>query len=313
MPTEQLNVPVWAWVVLGVSILASLAVDLLAHRGTRGRTRAAALAWTGAWIGLALAFGGWVAIQFGPDQAQDYFTAYLVEKSLSIDNLFVFLIVFSTLGIPAAEQHRVLLWGIIGAIVTRGAFIAGGAALLQAWHGLVYVLGAFLVFTGVKTARAPATTQNEEGRLLRFVRRHFRFSPELDGHRFFTRKDGRLMATPLFLALIVIETTDIVFAIDSIPAAFAISPEPFIVYSSNIFAVLGMRSLYLVVSDLLGQLKYLRFALAAILVLAGAKLLLSDIVHVPHAVTLLSVLAILGGATIPSLIARRRWRRASAR
>ena len=307
----KLDVPIWAWLVLAVIVASGLAVDLVAHRGDRHLGRRGAVLWSAAWITLALAFGGWVALQLGAAAGEDYITAFLVEKSLSIDNLFVFLIVFRRLDIPAREQHRVLQWGIIGAFVTRGVFIALGSAVLGAWHDVIYVLGAFLVFTGVKTAREKDDAKVEgEGRVLPFLRRHLPFTPRLHGHRFVGVEDGRRLATPLLLALIVIEVTDVLFAIDSIPAVFAISEEPFIVYSSNIFAMLGLRALYLVLADLLADLKYLRYGLAAILVFAGAKMLTSGLFHVPHVVSLLAIAGILVATIVPSVVAKRRRARA---
>jgi tellurite resistance protein TerC len=305
----QLTVPFWAWLVLAGVMLAGLLVDLLAHRGNRGQGRKAAVVWSAVWIGLSLAFAGWVALQFGRDAAEAFVTAWLIEKSLSIDNLFVFLVVFSRLRIPTKEQHRVLTWGILGAFATRGAFIAGGAALLSAWHGVVYVLGAFLIYTGIKAARAHADEDRKEegeGKILPFIRRHLPLTPRIDGHNFFTVENGRRVGTPLLLALIVIEITDVIFAIDSIPAVFAITEEPFIVYSSNVFAILGLRALYLVLAGLLKGLKYLKYGLAAILVLAGAKMLGSGLFHLPHVVSLLAVVVILACAIVPSVVSNRR-------
>jgi tellurite resistance protein TerC len=308
-----LDIPFWAWFVLVAIVLSSLTIDLLAHRGSKSQGRRAAVLWSVGWITLALAFAGWLALQFGREAAQDYLTAYLVEKSLSIDNLFVFLVVFSRLRIPEAEQHRVLSWGIIGAFITRGAFIAAGSAILTAWHGVVYVLGAFLVYTGIKTAveHGKKNEEREEGKILAFFRAHLPFTPRLHEHHFIAVENGRRLGTPLLLALIVIEFTDIVFAVDSIPAVFAITEEPFIVYSSNVFAILGLRALYLVLADVLNELKYLHYGLAAILVFAGLKMLTSDLFHVPHVVSLLAVVLILVAVTVPSVLARRHARRIS--
>jgi len=309
--TASLAVPLGAWVVLAVVVAISLTIDLVVHRGDRGLGRRRALVFSAAWITLAVAFGGWIALQLGGDAAEDYFTAYLVEKTLSVDNLFVFLVVFEHLKIPRSEQHRVLHWGILGAFVTRAVFIASGAALLEAWHDAVYVLGGFLIVTGIRMLREKKV--DGEGRILTFVRRHLAYTPRLHGHSFVAVEDGRRVATPLLLALIVIELTDILFAIDSIPAAFAVTREPFLVYSSNVFAALGLRALYLVLADLLADLAYLRYGLAAILVFAGGKLLASSYLHVPHAVSLLAVVSIVVASIIPSVVARRRaMRRAAA-
>jgi tellurite resistance protein TerC len=305
-----LDVPFWVWLLFAGVVLLSLVIDLVAHRGGRGLSRKHAVAYSIGWIVVALLFAGFVALEFGWVTAQAFVTAYLIEKSLSVDNLFVFLVIFGTLKIPGAEQHRVLFWGIIGALVSRAAFIAAGSALLTRWHFAVYVLGAFLIFTGIKTARS-APDAAKQGRVLPFLQRHLRLTPNLHGHRFFVVEAGRRVATPLMLALVAIEVTDLLFAVDSVPAVFAISQEPFIVYSSNVFAILGLRALYLVLADLLKDLKYLHYGLAAILVFAGAKMLTSDLLHVPHAVSLLSIVAILAAAIIPSVISRRRARHIS--
>lgn len=306
---ESLEVPLSAWLVLAGVVVLSLIIDLVGHRGDRGESRRRAIGWTVAWIALGLAFGGWVALRLGQAAAEDYVSAYVVEKSLSVDNLFVFLVIFRRLQIPQSAQHRVLQWGVIGAFVTRALLIAGGTALLRAWHGIVYVLGVFLIYTGIKTALAHTDADPDAGeKTLSFIRRHLPFTPRLDGQRFVTIEDGRRVVTPLFLALIVIELTDVMFAVDSIPAVFAISEEPFIVYSSNIFAILGLRALYLVLADLLAGLTYLRHGLAAILVFAGAKMLTSHLVHVPHVFSLLTILGILVVAVAASVIAKRRAR-----
>lgn len=309
----KLDIPFWAWFVLLAIVFLSLTVDLVVHRGNKSQGRRAAVLWSVTWIALALAFAGWLGIQFGRDAAQDYLAAYLVEKSLSIDNLFVFLVVFSRLRIPEAEQHRVLSWGIIGAFATRGAFIGAGSAILTAWHGVVYVLGAFLVYTGIKTVVEHRNNDEdrEEGKIIKFVREHLPFTSRMDGHHFVAVEDGKRVGTPLLMALVVIEFTDIVFAVDSIPAVFAITEEPFIVYSSNVFAILGLRALYLVLADVLNELKYLHYGLAAILVFAGAKMLTSDVFHVPHVLSLVIIVLILVAVTVPSLLARRHGRRIS--
>jgi tellurite resistance protein TerC len=307
------QIPATAWLIFGAVVAASLAADLFGHRGGRSLSRRAAIVWSLAWIAVALLFGGWVAWALGRDQAEDFLTAWLIEKSLSIDNLFVFLVIFDRLRIAPSDQHRVLFWGIIGAFVTRAAFIASGAALLSAWHGAVYVLGAFLVFTGVKAAREHGDEAGGEGKILSFVRRHFRFTSRADGHSFFVVEGGRRVATPLMAALVVIEVTDVLFAIDSIPAVFSVTSQPFIVYSSNVFAILGMRALYLVLADLLSGLKYLRYGLSGILVLAGAKMLASAFIRIPHVVSLLAIVLVLTASIVPSVVERRRRHRREGR
>lgn len=306
---DTLDVPFWMWLVFATIVVVSLVLDLVSHRGGHGLTRRSAIAWSIVWIVSALLFAGWVWINMGGTHAQDFVAAYLMEKSLSVDNLFVFMVVFGRLGIPPAEQHRVLFWGILGALVARAVFIASGAALLARWHDAVYVLGAFLIFTAYKTLRED-TPNGGEG-LLRFMQRNTRLTHRLDGHKFFTRENGRRVGTPLLLALVTIEVSDILFAVDSVPAVFAITEQPFIVYSSNVFAILGMRALYLVLSDLLRDLHYLRYGLAAILALAGLKMLLSEVVHIPHIVSLVLIVTILAAAIIPSIRLARRHAAAS--
>jgi tellurite resistance protein TerC len=299
-----LEVPFWAWVLFGAVVAVSLVADLVAHRGGKSVSRAHALAWTVAWITVAMSFAAWVAVQFGAGIAMDFVTAYLIEKSLSVDNLFLFVVLFARLGIPPAEQHRVLFWGILGALVSRAVFIGFGTALLARWHEAVYVLGVFLVYTGVKTA---LTREGKRGggRALAFLQRHLPVTPRLHGHRFLVSENGRTLATPLLLALIAIEATDILFALDSVPAVFAVSTEPFIVYSSNVFAILGMRALYLVLASLLNDLKYLHYGLGAILAFAGAKMLTSSVLHLPHWVSLLFIVTVLFAAIVPSVVRRR--------
>jgi tellurite resistance protein TerC len=291
-----------------VVVLVSLVLDLIAHRGAHGLSRRSAVLWSCIWIAVSLAFAVVVGFLFGAGPAEDFVSAYLLEKSLSIDNLFVFMVVFSRLGIPTAEQHRVLFWGIVGALVARALFIAGGAALLERWHSLVYVLGAFLIFTGIKMVRSGSAQCDGENKVLGLLRRKLPMTASLHGHQFIAVERGRRVATPLLLALLTIEASDILFAMDSVPAVFAVSSEPFIVYSSNVFAILGMRALYLVLADLLRDLRYLHLGLAAILVLAGVKMLASGYVHISPVLSLSLIILILAAAIIPSVIVARRGR-----
>ncbi|HEX7663424.1 MAG TPA: TerC/Alx family metal homeostasis membrane protein, partial [Polyangiaceae bacterium] len=230
-----------------------------------------------------------------------------VEKSLSVDNLFVFLVIFKSLKIPNEEQHRVLQWGIFGAFVTRGVFIFLGGEILRAWHPVVYVLGAFLIYTGIQTLRSHGQEEEDEGesRTMAFVRRFLPVSKTLHGHHFVTKENGRTLATPLLFALVVIELSDVLFAVDSIPAVFAITLDPFIVYASNIFAVLGLRALYLVLADVLGDLKYLHYGLAGILSFTGAKMLISGFFHIPNAASLIVIAVLLVASIVPSVFARK--------
>jgi tellurite resistance protein TerC len=305
MTSAPLDVPTWAWLLFAGIVVASLALDLWVHRGGRGLSRKQAIVWSIAWISVALLFSVWLGVKFGRNAATEFVTAYAIEKSLSVDNLFLFIVIFGRLRIPEAQQHRGLFWGILGAFVTRAAFIAAGTALLSAWHPVVYVLGVFLLYTGFKTVREHVDGSGE-GRILPFLRRHLPLSPRLDSHSFFVVEDGRRLGTPLLLALLVIEVTDVIFAVDSIPAALAVSEAPFIVYTSNVFAVLGLRALYLVVAHALIGLKYLRYGLGGILAFAGLKMLTSKFVPIPHVVSLLVIVTLMGGAILASVIARRR-------
>lgn len=287
------------WVVFGAIVLLSLVLDLVAHRGAHGVARKSAIAWSIGWVVAALLFCGFVAFELGWGPAQDFLSAYLMEKSLSIDNLFVFMVIFARLGIPHTEHHRVLFWGILGALVARAVFIAAGSALLTRWHDVVYLLGLFLIYTAWKTLRADAGEGGD--RLLGFMQRRMRITHKLDGHKFITVENGRRVGTPLLLALLAIEASDILFAVDSVPAVFAISEDPFIVYSSNVFAILGLRALYLVLAELLRDMYYLRYGLAAILALAGTKMLVSGYVHVPHGVSLLLIVTIIATSVVASI------------
>jgi tellurite resistance protein TerC len=299
--------PFSAWLLFAIVVVISLVVDLALHRGNRSVSRRGALVWSGVWIALSLAFAGWVALAFGARSGVEFLTAYLVEKSLSVDNLFVFLVIFRALRIPKTEQHRVLFWGILGAFATRAVFILAGATLLDRWHYAVYVLGAFLVYTGVKTFRSRQENEDQKaGRLLSFLQRRLPVTERLHGHHFTVVEAGKRMATPLFVALLAIEGTDIIFAVDSIAAVLAISSVPFIVFTSNVFAILGLRALYLVIADLVANLRYLHYGLGGILVFVGAKMVASRVVHLPHWLSLVITVTILLAAVIPSLIVRRR-------
>lgn len=302
-----LAVPVWAWALLAVIVCVSISIDLFAHRGDHVDSRRRALLWSLGWVTLALGFNGFVAYWFGREAGEQFLAAYLLEKSLSVDNLFVFLLVFSALSIPVTEQRRVLTWGIAGAILTRGALIFIGAAAVQRWHSLLWVFGGLLIIAAVKLLREPGPVS--ENRLLRWLERHVPWTPQLHGHHFVTRVRGRLVATPLLLALVAIELTDIVFAIDSVPAAFAVTEEPFLIYSSNLFAILGLRALYVVLAGALAELRYLRYGLAAVLAFAGGKLLLGSWIKVPPLLSVGIIAACIGIAVAASVYRNRRDRR----
>jgi tellurite resistance protein TerC len=298
----------WMWIGFLAFVIVMLALDLgVFHRRAEAPSIKDALAWTGIWIALALVFNAGIYVFFGGERALEFLTGYLVEKSLSVDNIFVFVLVFSTLAIPAAHQHRVLFWGILSALALRAAMIFGGVALLDRFHWLVYLFGAFLVVTGVKMVRAHAGAETgTERRLLAVVRRVVPASEKLDGERFFTWEDGRRVATPLFVALVLIELTDVIFAVDSIPAILAISQDPFIVFTSNIFALLGLRSLYFALAGAAARLPYLKVGLGVVLAFVGLKMVASGVIHVPAGVSLLVIALILGAAVLFSWMRVRR-------
>jgi len=296
-----------SWIVFGVVVVVMLALDLgVFHRKAHViRTREAAI-WSAVWISVALLFNLGIYFHSGSDRALEFFQAWLIEKALSVDNLFVFLVAFSYFAVPAQLQHRVLFWGIVGALITRGIFIAIGAALLANFHWVIYIFGAFLIFTALRLLRGGEEEPHpEKNPVLRLFRRFVRLTPEYVGPHFFTRQDGKLFATPLLMVLVVIEATDVVFAVDSIPAVFGVTSDVFIVYTSNIFAVLGLRALCFLVASIVRRLKYLRPALALVLAFVGAKMLLSDRFRIPNWVSLVVIAGLIGGAAAISLLASR--------
>ena len=302
------------WTGFTLFVLAMLALDLgVFHRRAHAVSLREAAAWSAVWVALALLFNAGVWHVRGGGPALEFLTGYLIEKSLSVDNLFVFAMLFSAFAVPAELQHRVLFWGILGALVMRAAFILAGTALLAAFHWVVYLFGAFLVFTGVKmyllrNHRADVL----DSRLLRWLRRHVPVTEGYRGGRFFVREGSRRLATPLFLVLVLVEATDLVFAVDSIPAIFAVTSDPFLVYSSNVFAILGLRSLYFLLAGVLDRFVYLKVGLAAVLVFVGGKMLLVDVVKVPATLSLAVVASILAGSVVASLAHARQRRRLAA-
>ena len=292
------------WIGFNLFVLAMLALDLgVFHRKAHAVSLREAATWSGVWIALALAFNFGVWHFLGPQKGVEFLTGYLIEKSLSIDNIFVFAILFAYFAVPAAFQHRVLFWGILGALVMRAAFIAAGAALLSRFHWIIYVFGAFLIVTGLKMALAPDRgLEPDRNPLLRLVRRLVPVADRYHGPKFFVRENGTLLATPLFLVLVLVETTDLIFAVDSIPAIFAVTKDPFIVYTSNIFAILGLRSLYFLLAGVMHRFRYLKLGLAAILVFVGAKMALVDFYKVSPVVSLGVVVGILAVAIAASLL-----------
>ena len=305
---------IWLWVGFNVFVLGMLALDLgVFHRKAHVVGFKEAGIWSAVWIALALAFNAGVWHFFGPQKGMEFLTGYLIEKSLSVDNIFIFALIFGYFAVPQEYQHRVLFWGILGALVMRAIFIAAGAALISNFHWIIYVFGAFLILTGIKMVFTPDKgLEPEKNPVVKLVRRLMPVTDRYHGQKFFARENGALAATPLFLVLALVETTDLIFAVDSIPAIFAVTTDPFIVYTSNVFAILGLRSLYFLLAGVMNKFEYLKLGLAAILVFVGAKMALVDVYKIPSAVSLGVVATILAVAVVASLLRARRREAAAA-
>ena len=282
------------WTVFSVFVVGALAVDLgVFQRKAHAVGAREALVWSAVWVALALLFNAGVWWLKGPKLAGEFFAGYLIEKSLSVDNLFVFLVVFSYFAVPKEYEARILLWGILGAIVLRAVFVVVGAALLTRFAWMMYVFGGLLIVSGFKMLMKHEEADPGKNPVVKLVRKLFRISPGLDGQRFFTKIDGKFAATPLFIVLCVVETTDVVFAVDSIPAIFAITKDPFIVFTSNIFAILGLRSLYFLLARVMGLFRFLKYGLVGILWFVGAKMLLHGKLKIPIGWSLATIAGIL--------------------
>ncbi len=294
------------WASFNVFVLAMLALDLgVFHRKTHEVNVKEALTWTGIWITLAMFFNLFVYYYFDKTTAIEFFTGYVIEKSLSVDNIFVMIMIFSYFKVPSAYQHKVLFWGILGALVMRVIFILSGIELIERFHWLIYIFGGFLVVTGIRMLTGPdAQVEPEKNPLIKIARRMFRFTEGFEGDRFFIRRDGVLWATPLFLVVIMIEFTDLIFAVDSIPAILSISNDSFIVYTSNVFAILGLRSLYFALAGIEKYFQYLKFGLAAILVFVGIKMSTADLWYIPVEISLIVIVFILTLAMIASVVVK---------
>ncbi len=307
---------VWGWIGFNVVVLALIAFDLLVfHRRARQTSLREAAIWSAVWVGLSLTFSLFVFRFMGTNSGLEFLAGYLIEYALSVDNIFVFVLIFGYFRIPMQYQHRVLLWGIMGALLLRGAMIGAGAVLVSRFEWILYIFGAFLVFTGIRMALQKAEDQYdpEDNPVLRLVRKILPVTPEYHGQRFFVRAadEGgrtRLMATPLFIVLVLVETTDVIFATDSIPAIFAVTRDPFIVYTSNVCAVLGLRALYFLLAGIVDKFHYLKIGLSVVLVFIGLKMLGESFVHVPIAASLGVVALIL----VVSVFASLRWPREDA-
>ncbi len=303
LSTESIGSPL-LWGAFTIFIVTMLILDLFVfHRKTREVTLRESLVGTALWIGLALVFNAGVYYWFGRQRALEFLSGYVIEKALSVDNLFVFLVVFAYFSVPADLKQKVLQWGILSAIVLRAVFIFAGSALLSHFHWVTYVFGGFLVLTGVKLlVQKEQELHPEKNPVLRLFRRFMPVLAEFRGSRFFVMHEGKRHATALFMVLLVIEATDIVFAVDSIPAVFAVTPDPFIVYTSNIFAILGLRSLFFALAGVMGRFHYLKVGLALVLAFVGVKMLIAGFYKIPVGLALGAIAALLIGSVVASLL-----------
>jgi tellurite resistance protein TerC len=289
------------WLIFNLFVLAAIALDLgVLHRRPHKMETREAITWTLVWVGLSLAFGLAVMHFSGKQRGLEFFTGYVIEKALSVDNLFLFLVIFRAFAVDEKIQHRILEWGILGALVMRGVMIAAGAGLIERFSWVLYVFGAFLVYAGLHMLFGKkAEMRPEENRISKFARRYLRVTQEYSGSKFFVRQGGSLFATPLFIVLLIVEITDITLAVDSIPAIFGITRDPFIVYTSNVFAILGLRSMYFLLAGVLGRLRYLTAGLSFVLAFIGAKMIVEPWVHISVEISL----AVVGGILLVALAA----------
>ena len=300
-----MNVPLWLWFAVLALILVMLAIDLFAHRQAKVIEFKEAAGWSLLWISLGLAFGVYIWIEYGSEFGQQYFSGFVIEKSLAVDNVFVWALIFAAFSVPREYQHRVLFLGVVGALVFRGIFIAMGYGLISSFGWILYIFAAFLIWTGIQMM----IKRNEhmditKSRFLKFVKKRIKTTDKYYGQKFFVRKNGVLLATPLFIVLALVEFTDIIFAVDSIPAIFAVTDEPFLVFTANAFAILGLRAMYFLLGDLIHRFVYLKIGLSFILVWVGIKMLLNVAVgfKMPTTISLAVIIVVIAISIIASLI-----------
>ncbi|HEX6892167.1 MAG TPA: TerC family protein [Chryseolinea sp.] len=298
------------WIGFNVFVLLMLVLDLgVFHRKATVITVKEALTWTAVWVFLAFMFNVFVFYQLGEEKAFEFFTGYLIEKSLSVDNIFVIILIFSYFNVPAAYQHKVLFWGILGALVMRVCFILAGVELIHKFHWLIYIFGGFLIFTGIRIlTQGDLKLDPEKNPVVKLVRKVFRVTPQFEGDRFFIKRENVLWATPLFVVVVLIEATDLIFAVDSIPAILAVSEDPFIVYTSNVFAILGLRSLYFALAGMEKYFTHLKYGLSAILIFVGVKMCIADFYKVPIEISLAFIILTLSVAVLTSMVMQRNER-----
>ena len=296
---------VWLWITFNIFVLVLLALDLgVFHKSNHAISVKESLIWSGIWILVGILFNVGVFYFSGPQKGLEFFTGYVIERSLSIDNIFVFILMFTYFGVPARYQYKVLFWGILGALIMRGTLIMVGTALIDAFHWILYVFGAVLIFSAIRMAvqKEDAQVQPERNPVVRLFRRFFPVTESYQGGSFFVRQGHKWLATPLFIVLLVVETTDLVFALDSIPAIFAITTDPFIVYTSNVFAILGLRALYFALAGIMDRFHYLKIGLSIVLGFVGAKMLLDAFIHIETWVSLVVVAVVLTLSVVVSLL-----------
>lgn len=303
-----LYMSIYGWMIFLAFIVLMLVIDLgIFNREAHRISYKEALIWSLVWIALALLFNLGLYLYLGYQVALEFFTGYILEKSLSVDNIFVFLVIFSYFKVEAKYQHKILFWGVVGAIIMRGIFIILGATLLMKFHWIIYVFGMFLIYTGIKMAfQKDNELKPEELRVVKLAKKYFRFTDKIYGSRFFVKENLKTVATPLFIVLIVVETMDLVFAFDSIPAILAITNDTFVVFTSNIFAILGLRALYFALAGVMDKFKFLKYGLAIILIFIGIKMLISGVFKIPTLLSLLVIVLILTIAIFASVFAKRK-------
>lgn len=301
-----MNVPFYSWLIVIAIILFMLAIDLFAHKKAHVIRVGEAAAWSAVWVAVGVAFGCAIWLLYGAEFGQQYFAGYLIEKSLAVDNVFVWAIIFAAFTVPRELQHRVLFFGVLGALVLRGIFIGAGSLLIENFSWILYVFAAFLIYSGYRMLRQRNEHAHpEKSRILRWFNRVVPSINSYYGQRFIIRKDTVLLATPLLAVLVLVEISDIVFAVDSIPAIFAVTNEAFLVFSANAFAILGLRAMYFLLADVMHRFIYLKIGLSLVLVWVGIKMLLLDIFHIPTYISLAVIAVIITTAIIASLRATR--------
>jgi len=304
-----MNSNIWFWVGFNAFVILMLSLDLgVFHRKTHKVPVKEAAIWTAVWISLAMIFMGIIYFDMGKVKALEFLTGYVIEYSLSVDNIFVFIMIFSYFAVDDRYQHKVLFWGILGALIMRGIFIFAGVALINKFHWIIYIFGGFLIITGIRMLfQRDTAVDPEKNPLVRFFKKILPITDTNDGARFFIRKDNKLFATPLFLVLVIIETSDLIFAVDSIPAILAITQDSFIVYTSNIFAILGLRSLYFAISGIMEYFRFLKIGLAFVLAFVGLKMVVSGFdFKIPIVYSLLTIISILAVSVLASLIIKKK-------